>query len=66
MQFRWTGLPLRVFMKRADLDEWAKDATPVTELRCAFHSARRDAWPQFVEGLPAYIHRTGSRRLPPS
>ena len=40
--------PRGVSKERAALDEWAKDATPTTELRQAFHSGDLP-WPQFVE-----------------
>ena len=42
--------PRGVSRERAALDEWAKDATPSTALRRAFHSGDL-AWEQFV---PAY------------
>lgn len=42
--------PRGVSKERAALDEWAKDATPSTALRRAFHSGDL-AWEQFV---PAY------------
>lgn len=42
--------PRGVSKARAELDEWAKDATPSTDLRRAFHSGDL-TWEQFV---PAY------------
>jgi len=42
--------PRGVSRERAALDEWAKDATPSTALRRAFHSGDLD-WERFV---PAY------------
>ena len=46
--------PRGVSKERADLDEWAKDATPTTELRRAFHSGEMP-WPQFVEAYRAEL-----------
>ncbi len=40
--------PRGISKARAALDEWAKDATPSTDLRRAFHSGELD-WPQFVD-----------------
>ena len=42
--------PRGVSKERADLDEWAKDATPTTELRRAFHHGDLP-WPQFVDAV---------------
>ncbi|MFC2284993.1 MAG: DUF488 domain-containing protein [Corynebacterium matruchotii] len=41
-------------MDRADLDEWAKDATPTTELRRAFHHGEMP-WPRFVDAYRAEL-----------
>ena len=46
--------PRGVSKERAALDEWAKDATPTTELRRAFHSGDLP-WPQFVEALTGRV-----------
>ena len=46
--------PRGISKERADLDEWAKDATPTTELRRAFHSGDLP-WPQFVEAYRAEL-----------
>ena len=46
--------PRGVSKERAALDEWAKDATPTTELRRAFHSGDLP-WPQFVEAYRAEL-----------
>ena len=46
--------PRGVSKERADLDEWAKDATPTTELRRAFHSGEMP-WPQFVDAYRAEL-----------
>ena len=46
--------PRGVSKERAALDEWAKDATPTTELRRTFHSGEMP-WPQFVEAYRAEL-----------
>ena len=46
--------PRGVSKEHAALDEWAKDATPTTELRRAFHSGDLP-WPQFVEAYRAEL-----------
>lgn len=46
--------PRGVSKERADLDEWAKEATPTTELRRAFHSGDL-TWPQFVDAYRAEL-----------
>jgi len=46
--------PRGVSKERAALDEWAKGATPTTELRRAFHSGDLP-WPQFVEAYRAEL-----------
>ena len=46
--------PRGISKERAALDEWAKDATPTTELRRAFHSGDLP-WPQFVEAYRAEL-----------
>ena len=46
--------PRGISKDRADLDEWAKDATPTTELRRAFHSGEMP-WPQFVDAYRAEL-----------
>ena len=46
--------PRGVSKERADLDEWAKDATPTTDLRRVFHSGEMP-WPQFVEAYRAEL-----------
>ena len=46
--------PRGVSKERAALDEWAKDVTPTTELRRAFHSGDLP-WPQFVEAYRAEL-----------
>ena len=46
--------PRGVSKERADLDEWAKDATPTTELRRTFHSGEMP-WPQFVDAYRAEL-----------
>ena len=46
--------PRGVSKERADLDEWAKDATPTTELRRVFHNGEMP-WPQFVEAYRAEL-----------
>ena len=46
--------PRGVSKERADLDEWAKDATPTTELRRAFHHGDLP-WPQFVDAYRAEL-----------
>ena len=40
--------PRGISKERAALDEWAKDATPTTELRRAFHNGEIP-WAQFVD-----------------
>ena len=46
--------PRGISKDRADLDEWAKDATPTTELRRAFHNGEMP-WPQFVDAYRAEL-----------
>lgn len=46
--------PRGVSKERAALDEWAKDATPSTALRRAFHSGDLP-WPEFVEAYRAEL-----------
>ncbi|WP_243859037.1 DUF488 family protein [Actinomyces sp. ZJ308] len=46
--------PRGVSKERAALDEWAKEATPTTELRRAFHSGELP-WPQFVDAYRAEL-----------
>jgi len=46
--------PRGVSKQRAALDDWAKDATPTTALRKAFHSGELD-WPRFVDAYRAEL-----------
>ncbi len=46
--------PRGISKDRADLDEWAKDATPTTELRRAFHHGEMP-WPRFVDAYRAEL-----------
>ena len=46
--------PRGISKERAALDEWAKDATPTTELRRAFHNGEMP-WPQFVDAYRAEL-----------
>lgn len=46
--------PRGVSKERAALDEWAKDATPTTALRRAFHSGDLD-WERFVAAYRAEL-----------
>ena len=46
--------PRGVSKERAALDEWAKDATPTTELRRAFHNGEIP-WAQFVDAYRAEL-----------
>ncbi|MDU0349218.1 DUF488 domain-containing protein [Actinomyces sp. MRS3W] len=46
--------PRGVSKERAALDQWAKYATPSTELRRAFHSGQL-GWPEFVDAYRAEL-----------
>ena len=46
--------PRGISKERAALDEWAKDATPTTELRRALHNGEMP-WPQFVDAYRAEL-----------
>ena len=52
--------PRGVSRERAALDEWAKDATPSTALRRAFHSGDLD-WEQFVPAYRAELEEPAAR-----
>ena len=52
--------PRGVSKERAALDEWAKDATPSTALRRAFHSGDLD-WEQFVPAYRAELEEPAAR-----
>lgn len=52
--------PRGVSRERAALDEWAKDATPSTALRRAFHSGDL-AWEQFVPAYRAELEEPAAR-----
>ena len=52
--------PRGVSKERAALDEWAKDATPSTALRRAFHSGDL-AWEQFVPAYRAELEEPAAR-----
>ena len=52
--------PRGVSRGRAALDEWAKDATPSTALRRAFHSGDLD-WEQFVPAYRAELEEPAAR-----
>ena len=53
----WPG---GVSRERAALDEWAKDATPSTALRRAFHSGDLD-WERFVPAYRAELEEPAAR-----
>ncbi|HWT34524.1 MAG TPA: DUF488 family protein [Microbacterium sp.] len=46
--------PRGVSKERAELDEWAKDAAPSTELRKAFHGGELD-WDDFAKAYRAEL-----------
>ena len=52
--------PRGVSRERAALDEWAKNATPSTALRRAFHSGDLD-WEQFVPAYRAELEEPPAR-----
>ena len=52
--------PRGVSKERAALDEWAKNATPSTALRRAFHSGDLD-WEQFVPAYRAELEEPAAR-----
>ena len=52
--------PRGVSRERAALDEWAKDATPSTALRRAFHSGDLD-WERFVPAYRAELEEPAAR-----
>ena len=52
--------PRGVSRERAALDEWAKDATPSTALRRAFHSGDLD-WDRFVPAYRAELEEPPAR-----
>ena len=52
--------PRGVSRERAALDEWAKDATPSTALRRAFHSGDLD-WERFVSAYRAELEEPAAR-----
>lgn len=52
--------PRGVSQERAALDEWAKDATPSTALRRAFHSGDLD-WERFVPAYRAELEEPAAR-----
>ena len=52
--------PRGVSRERAALDEWAKDATPSTALRRAFHSGGLD-WERFVPAYRAELEEPAAR-----
>ena len=52
--------PRGVSKERAALDEWAKDATPSTALRRAFHSGDLD-WERFVPAYRAELEEPAAR-----
>ena len=52
--------PRGVSRERAALDEWAKDATPSTALRRAFHSGDLD-WKRFVPAYRAELEEPAAR-----
>lgn len=52
--------PRGVSRERAALDEWAKDATPSTALRRAFHSGDLD-WERFVPAYRAELEEPTAR-----
>ena len=52
--------PRGVSKERAALDEWAKDATPSTALRRAFHSGDL-TWEQFVPAYRAELEEPAAR-----
>ena len=52
--------PRGVSKERAALDEWAKDATPSTALRRAFHSGDLD-WDRFVPAYRAELEEPPAR-----
>ena len=52
--------PRGVSRERAELDEWAKDATPSTALRRAFHSGDLD-WERFVPAYRAELEEPAAR-----
>ena len=52
--------PRGVSRGRAALDEWAKDATPSTALRRAFHSGDLD-WERFVPAYRAELEEPAAR-----
>ena len=52
--------PRGVSKERAALDEWAKDATPSTALRRAFHSGDLD-WERFVPAYRAELEEPPAR-----
>ena len=52
--------PRGVSRERAALDEWAKNATPSTALRRAFHSGDLD-WEQFVPAYRAELEEPAAR-----
>ena len=52
--------PRGVSRGRAALDEWAKDATPSTALRRAFHSGDLD-WDRFVPAYRAELEEPPAR-----
>ena len=52
--------PRGVSRERAALDEWAKDATPSTALRRAFHSGDLD-WERFVPAYRAALEEPAAR-----
>ena len=52
--------PRGVSRERAELDEWAKNATPSTALRRAFHSGDLD-WDRFVPAYRAELEEPPAR-----
>ena len=52
--------PRGVSRERAALDEWAKNATPSTALRRAFHSGDLD-WERFVPAYRAELEEPAAR-----
>ena len=52
--------PRGVSRERAELDEWAKNATPSTVLRRAFHSGDLD-WERFVPAYRAELEEPAAR-----
>ncbi|WP_315215863.1 DUF488 family protein [Actinomyces dentalis] len=52
--------PRGVSRERAELDEWAKNATPSTALRRAFHSGDLD-WERFVPAYRAELEEPAAR-----